>query len=203
MPSFSYHFASINHHSALHESTVVSRMCVCVCMGMCASVDTFKGEQRPLQWAERCSLISGVDLLEEAVGVMAPQGACKAVDARRQLPTYTNSTVDHTQIKLFWINDHNQQQLFKGILMNTIYHTCVFTPHWHDDWRWYKYKKTCTTQNEYTYIKRNLWVTGLNSSNRTSYYSHYHDIIWALTKLKPFFSMKAFSCWGKTRPSKR
>lgn len=97
-----------------------THVCVCVCMGMCASIDTFKGEQRPLQWAERCSFISGVDLLEEAVGVMTPKGARKAVDARRQLPIYTNSTVNHTQIKLFWINDHIQQQLFKRILMNTL-----------------------------------------------------------------------------------
>lgn len=45
------------------------------------NVATFKGEQRPLQRAECSSLISGIDLSEEAVGVMAPKGACKAVDA--------------------------------------------------------------------------------------------------------------------------
>ena len=138
-----------------------AQLCVCVCV--CVCVDTFKGEQRPLQWAERCSFISGVDLLEEAVSVMTPQGARKAVDARRQLPTYTNSTVNHTQIKLFWINDHIQQQLFKRILMNTLNlsQMCL-----HTRLTWWLtmiqiLKKTHTTQNKYTYIKRDIWVTGL------------------------------------------
>lgn len=72
------------HCASLHENAVVA---VCVGMSECANVATFKREQGPLQWAERWSLISGIDLLKEAVGVMAPQGAGKAVDARRQLPT--------------------------------------------------------------------------------------------------------------------
>ncbi len=55
---------------------VYGQVRVCVC----ANAATFKREQRSLQRAERCSLISGIDLLEEAVGVMAPQGARKAVD---------------------------------------------------------------------------------------------------------------------------
>lgn len=52
---------------------------------------TFKREQSPLQRVESCSLISGTDLLQEAVGVMTPQGTCKAVDACRQLPTITKT----------------------------------------------------------------------------------------------------------------
>lgn len=35
--------------------------------------DTFKGEQGPLQRAQCSGLVSGVDLLEEAVCVVAPQ----------------------------------------------------------------------------------------------------------------------------------
>lgn len=49
--------------------------------------NTFQGEQRPLERAQRSGLISGIDLLEEAVGVVAPERARKAVDARCQLET--------------------------------------------------------------------------------------------------------------------
>lgn len=55
-------------------------------MQMCVNAsNTFKGEQRPLQWAQRSSLISGINLLEEAVCVVAPERARKAVDAWCQL----------------------------------------------------------------------------------------------------------------------
>lgn len=50
---------------------------------------TFKGEQCPLQRAERRGIVSGIDLLKEAIRVMAPQRTCKAVDSRCQLPTNT------------------------------------------------------------------------------------------------------------------
>ena len=46
---------------------------------------TFKGKQCPLQRAEGSGLVTGVDLLEEAVSVVAPQGTGKAVDPRCQL----------------------------------------------------------------------------------------------------------------------
>lgn len=59
---------------------------------MCVNApDTFKGEQCPLQRAQRSGLVSGEDLLEEAVCVVAPQRAGKAVDARCQLETDTNN----------------------------------------------------------------------------------------------------------------
>jgi len=65
----------------MHVCCVSVRLVRCVCVSVCAVVGTFKRQQCPLQRAERCSLISGIDLLEEAVGVMTPQGACEAVDA--------------------------------------------------------------------------------------------------------------------------
>lgn len=48
---------------------------------------TFEGEQSPFQRAERRGLVPAADLLQEAVGVMAPQRTREAVDPRRQLPT--------------------------------------------------------------------------------------------------------------------
>lgn len=99
-PWFTYHFVLTDHCTALHDNAVVSCVCGYVRVCVCANAATFKREQRPLQRAERCSLISGIDLLEEAVGVMAPQGACKAVDARRQLSTYTYTVQSITRIKI-------------------------------------------------------------------------------------------------------
>lgn len=49
--------------------------------------NTFQGEQSPLERAQRSGLISGIDLLEEAVCVVAPERARKAVDAWCQLET--------------------------------------------------------------------------------------------------------------------
>lgn len=50
---------------------------------------TFEGEQCPLQRAECRGVVSGADLLKEAIRVMAPKRTCKAVDPRCQLPTNT------------------------------------------------------------------------------------------------------------------
>lgn len=73
---------------------------------MSANVATFKGEQRSLQWAECSGLISGIDLSEEAVCVMAPKGACKAVDAWCQLKTYTWKTQWITHSWILWNESH-------------------------------------------------------------------------------------------------
>lgn len=51
------------------------------CMCMHHVSNTFKGEQCPLERAQCSGLISGIDLLQEAVCVVAPERACKAVDA--------------------------------------------------------------------------------------------------------------------------
>lgn len=66
-----------------HETIIALQWRECrVCVNVS---NTFKGEQRPLQRAQCSGLISGVDLLEEAICVVAPEGACKAVDAWCQL----------------------------------------------------------------------------------------------------------------------
>lgn len=97
---------------------------------VCAHVTTFKGKQCPLQRVECCSLISSIDLLEEAVCVMAPQGAGKAVDARRQLPTYTLKEYRrfHKDNLMPSLNRH----LRPVFPTHEIKHKCISTPDFHE-----------------------------------------------------------------------